>query len=151
MKTIKTGMKVIMLVGALLITTKLKANNDTTLVTVAHADTNDTTSTKSESGFILQEELAEFPGGENALNNYLAQNVHYPSMALLQGIQGKVTVSFVINENGEIENIQIVQSVGGNCDEEIIELVRNMPLWKPAVQAGHPIKTKQIIGFTFKL
>jgi protein TonB len=125
-------------------------NCDTTIVDPIGNDSNDTTMVHPDN-FIIQEELAEFPGGDTALHQYFTKSIEYPELARIEGITGKVIVSFIINEKGLPENITILRSVGGNCDEEIMRVINNMPAWKPAVQAGHIIRTKKILAFNFEL
>jgi TonB family protein len=144
----KTKMMVMMLLGATFIATNTFANTDTTSVIPTQPDTNDTTLTL-ETPFIIQEELATFPGGDEALREYFQKNIQYPSVAKSQGIEGKVVAVFTINEQGLIENIQLTTKVGGNCDEEVIEALNNMPAWKPAMQGGHTVRTRITMGFNF--
>ena len=125
-------------------------NYDTTIVDPIGNDTNDTIII-SPNNFVIQEEMAEFPGGDTAMHQYFSKNIEYPELARTEGITGKVIVSFIINEEGLPENIKIIRSVGGNCDEEIIRVINNMPAWKPAIQAGHLIRTKKVMGFNFEL
>src|ERR1700741_2443187 len=110
----KTKMMVMMLVGASFIASKSFANADTISVIPIQPDTNDTI-VMTEIPFILQEEAAAFPGGDEALQEYFKKNIQYPSVAKTQGIQGKVIVSFFINEKGQAENIEVIREIGGNC------------------------------------
>lgn len=145
----KTRMTLMLLLSTSVISMNAM-NYDTTIVETIGNDSNDTTIIYSNH-FIIQEELAEFPGGDTAMNEYFARNIEYPRLAKEQGIVGKVVVSFEINEKGMPENLIILQGIGGNCEEEIIRIIGQMPLWKPAIQAGHAIRTKKIMGFNFEL
>ena len=104
-----------------------------------------------ESPFIIQEEVAQFPGGDQALQSYIKDHIHYPSVAKQQGIEGKVIVALRIDENGKLSDIEVIQGIGGGCEEEIIRVLNQMPDWKPTMQAGHYIKTKKIFSFNFQL
>jgi len=104
-----------------------------------------------EGSFRVQEEVAQFPGGDKALQNYFNSAIQYPIIAKQQGIEGKVIVSAIVDENGKLTNIEIVQGIGGGCEEEVIRVLSEMPSWKPANQAGHSIALKQLFSFTFKL
>ena len=125
------------------------ASTDTTdvvLGTPSHIDT-----IKIEEDFTIQEEAAQFPGGEAALDNFIYHNVQYPAIAKAQGIEGKVTVAFIVDETGAVSHIEVVQGVGGGCDEEVVRVVSAMPAWLPANQAGHQVRTKKFFSFTFRL
>ncbi len=104
-----------------------------------------------DASFVVQEEVAQFPGGEMALQKYVQSHFNYPTVAKQQGIEGKVIVSVNIDENGKVENINIIQGIGGGCDEEVVRVLTEMPNWAPTIQAGHNIKTKKIFSFNFKL
>jgi protein TonB len=104
-----------------------------------------------EAPFMVQEEVASFPGGEQALQQYVNKYITYPTMAKQQGIEGKVIVSLEIDENGKVQEIEVIQGIGGGCEEEIIRVLSEMPNWMPTMQAGHQIKAKKIFSFNFQL
>ncbi|MDP4189159.1 MAG: energy transducer TonB [Bacteroidota bacterium] len=81
--------------------------------------------------FTFVEHMPEFPGGENALKNFLAENVHYPVSALEHDIQGTVVLRFIVEIDGTLSKVQVLKSVGGGCDEEAIRIVKLMPNWVP--------------------
>ena len=86
--------------------------------------------------YSLVEQMPDFPGGEEALMNFLKSNVIYPMDAKERGIQGTVYVSFVVKADGQLASIGIIKGIGGGCDEECIRVVRLMPKWKPGKQSG---------------
>ena len=92
-----------------------------------------------------------FPGGNTALSNYIGSNVHYPKVAESKGIQGKVLVSFVIERDGSITNISIVNSMDPLLDQELLRVVGNMPHWLPGKANGKPTRYKYTIPISFKL
>jgi periplasmic protein TonB len=104
-----------------------------------------------ETPFMIQEEVASFPGGELALQEYVNSHVAYPMIAKQQGIEGKVIISLEIDENGKIQDIEVIQGIGGGCEEEVVRVLSEMPSWTPTVQAGHKIKAKKIFSFNFQL
>ena len=93
----------------------------------------------------------EFADEKAALLRYLYQNTHYPPAALMQRITGRVVCSFIINEDGSITNITLVQGVYSFLDDEVLRVVRSMPVWKPIMINGKPVKAKCIAPFVFKL
>lgn len=92
--------------------------------------------------YTISEEQPEFPGGEEALMSFLANNIKYPLAARENGIQGTVHITFVIEPNGELSNISVLRGIGGGCDEEAIRVIRLMPAWKPGIQRGKPVRVQ---------
>src|SRR5690348_8279277 len=67
--------------------------------------------------YTVVDQMPLFPGGETAMLEYIAKHVKYPVVAREKGIEGKVFVNFVVNEDGSISDTKIMKSVGGGCDE----------------------------------
>ncbi len=99
----------------------------------------------------IEEEPAEFPGGEDALQVFIQKNIQYPIIAKNHGIEGKVYVTLTIDERGGVEDISFMNSIGGGCEEEVTRVLRKMPLWKPKKKAGNEVKSERTFSFTFKL
>jgi len=94
--------------------------------------------------------MPEFKGGDVGMFQYLADNIRYPQRAKEAGIEGKVYVSFVVDENGQVVDVEILRGIGGGCDEEAIRVLKNMPVWKAGSNNGMPVKVnfKMPIRFT---
>lgn len=90
--------------------------------------------------FLVVEEMPQFPGGEEALKNYIRSNIVYPKSEIDKETQGLVVVSFVVEKDGSISNIKILKSLSKNCDEESIRLVSAMPKWIPGKQRGQVVR-----------
>lgn len=103
--------------------------------------------------FTIVEENAEFPGGLAAMMKYIQQNVQYPAMAREAGISGKCFLKFVVNETGDISNVEVLKGVPGcpDCDKEAIRVVKSMPKWKPAKMTGRAVKCYFNLPFSFKI
>ena len=101
--------------------------------------------------FTYVEQMPEFPGGQAAVNEFLSKNIMYPEIAKESNIQGRVTVKFVVNEEGNVSDIIVVKGIGGGCDEEAIRVVKKMPKWKPGKQNGRPVKVYFSLPITFRL
>lgn len=82
---------------------------------------------------------------------YLAKAIHYPDMARAANIQGRVIISFVVNEDGSISDAKILRGIGGGCDEEALRVVNAMPHWKPGKQNGQAVKVLFTLPITFVL
>lgn len=94
---------------------------------------------------------AFFPGGNDLLIKYISHNLKYPESAARKGIQGRVVIRFVINEDGDIEDAKVVQSLNRECDVEALRVVKSLPRWNPAISDGKPIKMFYAIPISFRL
>lgn len=106
---------------------------------------------EEEQVFVIVENMPEFPGGELALRKHIAEHVNYPEIAKENGLQGKVYVSFVINQKGEIENVKIARGVDPALDKEAIRVVQSLPKWKPGSQRGKPVRVSYTVPINFQL
>ncbi|PKP04770.1 MAG: energy transducer TonB [Bacteroidetes bacterium HGW-Bacteroidetes-6] len=96
--------------------------------------------------------MPEFPGGTEALYNFLGGNIKYPSLARESNIQGTVFVTFVIEKDGSVTNAQILRGIGGGCDEEAMRVVRKMPNWNPGQNSlGRPVRVQLNLPVRFVL
>ncbi len=101
--------------------------------------------------FLIVEQSPEFPGGLQALYKFVADNIRYPAQASRLGIQGLVYVTFIVDQEGQVQNASILKGIGAGCDEEAIRIVQSMPPWKPGKQRGRPVKVKYTLPIKFTL
>lgn len=101
--------------------------------------------------FDVVEEQPSFPGGQGALMAWLNDNIKYPVVAAENGIQGKVTVQFVVGKNGSISNVKVLRSVDPSLDKEAVRVVSNMPNWTPGKQNGASVNVRFTLPVTFRL
>ncbi len=96
--------------------------------------------------------MAEYPGGEQELMRFLQTNITYPKFARRKGIMGIVVVSFVVDQNGMIGNIKVLQSVHPLLDEEAVRVIKSMPRWIPGSLEGKAvcIQYNQPLQFSLK-
>lgn len=92
-----------------------------------------------------------FPGGEAAIFQQIAKTMRYPLMAQERNIQGRVVVGFVIDRDGSLIDVKIVQSVDSDLDKEAIRVIRSLPRFNPGKIRGTPVKTSMSLPVTFKL
>lgn len=97
------------------------------------------------------EKPALFPGGQNALKEWLISNLRYPESAKAACIQGRVIVKFVVNKDGSIEQASVVRSIDRECDKEVLRLVERMPNWIPGKNNGVPVRSYFTLPISFKL
>jgi TonB family protein len=95
----------------------------------------------------IVEEMPQFPGGDEALMEYMKKNIRYPD----ECVQGRVIVSFTIEKDGSISGAKVIKSVSQEADKEALRLVNNMPKWIPGKQLGEPVRTKYTIPVVFRL
>jgi TonB family protein len=93
----------------------------------------------------------EFPGGEEALYKYLAENIKYPVMAKNNKVEGRVYITFVIEKDGTVSDAKVLRSVNEELDAEALRVINAMPKWKPGTQRGVPVRVQYNIPITFKL
>ena len=101
--------------------------------------------------FEVVEVMPEFPGGQQALMQYLAKNIKYPVTAHENGKQGRVIVSFVVKKDGNISDIKVARSVDPYLDKEAERVITAMPNWKPGKQRGQAVNVRFTVPVTFRL
>ncbi len=101
--------------------------------------------------FTVVEQKPQFPGGEAALLQYLSSNIRYPAMAAEQGIQGRVTVQFVVTKNGTVGEVKVLRSRDPDLDKEAVRVVKTLPKFVPGKMNGHAVNVWYTVPVTFKL
>ena len=93
----------------------------------------------------------EFPGGEEALYKYLAENIKYPEKAKNNKVEGRVYITFVIEKDGTVSDAKVLRSDNEELDAEALRVINAMPKWKPGMQRGVPVRVQYNIPISFKL
>lgn len=106
---------------------------------------------EEEQIFFIVEEMPEYPGGEQALRQFIADHIEYPEIARENEISGKVYVQFVINEKGEVSDAKVVRSADPSLDKAALKVINSFPKWKPGKQRDRPVKVAYIIPISFML
>ena len=101
--------------------------------------------------FQVVEEMPDFPGGVQALMDYLSKNVRYPAEAHAIGAQGRVIVSFTVKKDGSIADTKVERSVNPYLDKEAMRVIAAMPKWKPGKQRGEAVNVKFTVPVAFRL
>ena len=101
--------------------------------------------------FDVVEQVPSFPGGPSALMAYLSSHVKYPAVAEENGIQGRVTVQFVVEKDGSVTDVKTMKSVDPSLDREAERVVRSMPKWIPGKQNGSAVRVKYFVPVVFRL
>lgn len=152
-------MKKIIALSALLLLfiSNLKAQNvvnptnEKDNITILRAVGDDSTVSDKEKVYQVVEQQPSFPGGREELFKYLAYNVKYPIDAAKNKIEGRVLVTFVVEHDGSISNVNVANSVYPSLDKESIRVVRGMPKWIPGKANGKTVRVKYTIPITFRL
>lgn len=97
--------------------------------------------------------MPEFYGGQNALANYISNNLKYPELESKNGVQGRVVVSFTVDTEGQLRDVKAVKTPtnGENLAKEAVRVVQNMPKWKPGKEKGKPVKVTFSLPISFSL
>jgi periplasmic protein TonB len=99
--------------------------------------------------FTSVEELPKFNGD---FNKYLNKSLRYPAVAQENGVQGRVTVTFVVERDGSITDIKpIGRSLGSGLEEEAVRVLRTAPKWTPGRQNGRPVRVQYTVPIVFQL
>lgn len=101
--------------------------------------------------FLVVEEMPSYPGGEQEMYRFISQNIEYPRMAKESGISGRVFVTFVVEKDGSVTDVQVLRGIGGGCDEEAIRVIKSMPKWKAGKQRGKAVRVQYRMPIKFTL
>ena len=109
--------------------------------------------TVPEEGTIFEvvEQMPEYPGGMPAMMEFISKNIKYPAAAQQAKIQGRVTIQFIVNTEGNIINPRVLRSADPLLDAEAIRLTTIMPKWKPGMQRGQAVNVKYTVPIMFRL
>jgi TonB family protein len=96
--------------------------------------------------------MPEYPGGQAALTAYVENHLNYPQAAIDDSKEGTVSLSFVIDENGNVVNPVVTgNKVGDGLDEQAVTVIKNMPKWKPGTVKGKNVKTRLDLPIKFQV
>ncbi|MBX2956109.1 MAG: TonB family protein [Cyclobacteriaceae bacterium] len=96
-------------------------------------------------------DLAHPENGNRAYQQYLEKNIQYPEEARANKVQGRVTVEFYVETNGNLSEFKIIRGIGSGCDEELIRLIKDGPKWIPTKKDNTPIRDKARVRLKFDL
>ena len=101
--------------------------------------------------FVSIEKQPEFPGGITKFYKYVGSNIKYPQMAQDNNVQGKVFLSFIVEKDGALSDIQITRGLGSGTDEEAVRVLKESPKWNPGIKNGFAVRVKYNININFQL
>jgi TonB family protein len=97
------------------------------------------------------EKMPQYPGGDEALLNFIKENLKYPSAAVSGGVEGRVTVRFVVGEDGYVRDIVVVRSLNSACDDEAVRVVKLMPRWTPGEVSGRKVPVYYTLPVAYRI
>ena len=102
--------------------------------------------------FVTAEEMPTFQGGDlSKFRNWVQSNVKYPQIALENGIQGNVVIKFVVEKDGKLSNIQVLQSPDKTLSDAAVQVLQKSPKWKPGKQRNKPVRVTYTLPVAFKI
>ncbi|MFD2284761.1 TonB family protein [Pedobacter petrophilus] len=127
--------------------------SDITVISYSQPLTTDNANKKSDKvyDFVSIEKQPEFPGGITRFYKYLGGNIKYPKMAQENNVQGKVFLSFVVEKDGSLTDVQITRGLGSGTDEEAVRVIKESPKWNPGIADGEPVRVKYNLNVNFNL
>ena len=101
--------------------------------------------------FVVVEQQPEFPGGDAALLKWIADHTQYPPIAQENGIEGRVTCSFVVNTDGSVVDVVVVRPIDPSLDKEAVRVLKLLPKFKPGEQRKKPVRVRLSVPVRFQL
>lgn len=100
---------------------------------------------------MIDGEKADFPGGYKEFQKFIRDNYEYPRQARRQGLEGTISVQFIVEKDGSITEAKVLRGVSPECDEEAMRVIKKVPKWKPAKQRGRAVRNRIVLPIKLKL
>jgi TonB family C-terminal domain len=101
--------------------------------------------------FDTVEQIPEYPGGMQAMIEFLQTNMKYPEDAAKQKVEGRVMVQFVVETDGSVSDVHVAKQVFPSLDAEAIRVVQAMPKWMPGKEKGKVVRVKYNLPIVFRM
>ena len=95
------------------------------------------------------QQLPEFPGGMLYFVKWFSKNIGYPPTARDQKVGGKMAASFIVNEDGTVSDLKLLDSFDDRFDQQVLSVLRRMPKWTPGIDQGKPCRTMVVVPLVF--
>lgn len=107
---------------------------------------------EEEEIFVNAEEMPTFQGGDlSKFRNWVQSNVRYPQIALENGIQGNVLIKFIVEKDGSVYNIQVIQSPDKSLSDAVVAVFQRSPKWVPGKEQNEPVRVTYTLPVSFKI
>lgn len=100
------------------------------------------------------ESMPQYPGGVEAMREFISKNLVYPPRALKRKQEGRVVVQFTVDQEGLMKDPKVVMRIDDELDRSAMSIINKMAnevRWKPGIQDGEPVKVKYTVPITFKI
>jgi len=114
-------------------------------------DSTKATDTTQKKVYRFVERMPQFPGGEPEMMKYLSSHIWYSVEARKKGIEGRVVIQFLIENNGSLSNIKVIKSLDRSLDDIAVQAISNMPKWTPGIHNGNPVRVSFNVPIDFTL
>ena len=104
----------------------------------------------NDSIYNVVDQMPEFPGGVEAMMQYVVDNVKYPQDAINEGKSGRVFVSFVVEKDGRVSNVNVMKGVCESIDKEAVRVISSMPRWYAGMHKGEPVRVRYMMPIKFQ-
>ena len=127
--------------------------NDAKITTdISFEDFADDLEIEDDQPFIKVEKMPSFQGGDlNKFRNWVQERVRYPQIAQENGVSGKVVLSFVVEKDGTLTNIEVLQSPDRSLADEAVRVLKTSPKWEPGQQRNQPVRVKYTLPVDFRI
>lgn len=111
------------------------------------------TKAEDDKPYVLATKMPEFPGGSEAMIEFIQDHLEYPEAEKKADIQGTIMMQFIVEKDGTLSDIKAVKSVDGgdNLVKEATRVIKLMPKWKAGMQDGHNVRVYKSVPFYFVL
>lgn len=92
----------------------------------------------------------QVPEFEN-MGQYISRNLHYPALAREMETKGIVYITFVVEIDGSVSNVEVLKGIGDGCEQEAMRVIKNMPKWKPGINHGKLVRVQCNLPVKFTL
>lgn len=106
---------------------------------------------KKNKAFERVEVMPRFAGGESVMQEFIKENLKYPVAAMEKNISGRVTVRFVVDKDGAINDVKIARGFDPECDAEAVRVIKRMPKWEPGKQNGENVPVYFTLPIYFRM
>lgn len=94
---------------------------------------------------------ASYPGGQKGIDSFLSVSLRYPEYAKEAGVQGRVVVKFLVDDEGRVVDPKVMRGIGAGCDEEAKRVVASMHGWQPATYGKKRVKMMFTLPISFRI
>ncbi|GGI27711.1 hypothetical protein GCM10008119_29010 [Pedobacter mendelii] len=100
--------------------------------------------------FVSVDKVPEYPGGMKAFYEYLGKNIKFPERAKKENVQGKVWLSFIVENTGKLTDISVTRGLTKETNAEALRVLTQSPKWNAGIVKGKPVRVKYNININFK-